>query len=197
MCGSGTGASRLAGGRRFAAAAGRACPNLSGAAAWLEQSDTHRMPLFSSAAAIHAVLAPGEPFGLDGAALMRDLAHRELRHVRQALAHNRESANTGSNGSSRPYGVRKKSPAARRGPRWHCLENFSGGQPPVSLYAVRLRVHRPAHLPVKANARSCPIMPRTAWRVAKLTFAAASAAANHPMSAKFNRKKPSANQLPQ
>jgi tetratricopeptide (TPR) repeat protein len=70
--------------RRFAAAAGMARPDLSGAAEWLEQSDTHRMPLFSSAAAIHAVLAPGEPFGLDGAALMRDLARRELRRVRQA-----------------------------------------------------------------------------------------------------------------
>jgi hypothetical protein len=70
--------------RRFADAAGMPHPDLSGAAAWLEQSDTHRMPLFSSAAAIHAVLAPGEPFGLDGAALMRDLARRELRRVRQA-----------------------------------------------------------------------------------------------------------------
>jgi Protein of unknown function DUF45 len=52
------------------AAAGMPRPNLSGAARWLERSDIHRMPLFASAAAIHAVLAAGKPFGLDGAELM-------------------------------------------------------------------------------------------------------------------------------
>jgi hypothetical protein len=69
---------------RFADAADLTCPDLSGAADWLEKDDIHRLPLFASAAAVHAVLASREPFGLDGAALMYDLARRELRRVRKA-----------------------------------------------------------------------------------------------------------------
>jgi hypothetical protein len=30
---------------------------------------------------------------------------------------------------------------------------FSGGQPPVSVYAVRLRGNRPAYLPAKSHAQ--------------------------------------------
>jgi hypothetical protein len=50
----------------------------------------------------------------------------------------------------------------------------------ANVYAVRLRVHRPAYLPAKANARSCAIRPRTAQRASQLPFSAASAAENHP-----------------
>jgi hypothetical protein len=66
---------------RFADAARMSRPNLSGAAEWLERSDIHRMPLFASAVAIHAVLAADKPFAFDGAQLMYELARRELRRV--------------------------------------------------------------------------------------------------------------------
>lgn len=58
-------------------------PALNGLRAWLEATDKHRMPLFAAAAAIHAVLAPEEAFGIGGAAIVCDLADRERLRVRK------------------------------------------------------------------------------------------------------------------
>jgi tetratricopeptide (TPR) repeat protein len=70
--------------KRFAAVARLAEPHVVGAAEWLGQSPAHRLPLFAAAAALHAVLAPTEAFGLSGAQLLRDLARRERRRVNEA-----------------------------------------------------------------------------------------------------------------
>jgi hypothetical protein len=43
----------------------------------------HRLPLFAAAAAVHAVLAPKEAFGIEGGAIIRDLAERERVRVRR------------------------------------------------------------------------------------------------------------------
>jgi tetratricopeptide (TPR) repeat protein len=67
--------------RRFASLTKQPMPKLEDAASWLGRHPDHRLPLFSAAAAIHAVQAPGHPFDLDGPELMRDLARRERRRV--------------------------------------------------------------------------------------------------------------------
>jgi tetratricopeptide (TPR) repeat protein len=66
---------------RFARTAGLQEPSLSDAAEWLARSPVHTLPLFATAAALHAVLAPQEAFGLGHGALIRDLARRERRRV--------------------------------------------------------------------------------------------------------------------
>jgi len=70
--------------RRFAAHAKLGAPDTQYAKRWLESSATHRLPLFATAAAIHAVLSPREAFGLGHADLLKDLALREIRRVREA-----------------------------------------------------------------------------------------------------------------
>ncbi len=70
--------------QHFAKKIGRAEPDLTPARSWLEQSPLHALPLFAMAAAVHAVLAPQDAFGLGGSQLMRDLAKREHRRVRAA-----------------------------------------------------------------------------------------------------------------
>lgn len=67
---------------RFAAMSRAAMPDMTQAAAWLQASSIHRQPLHVTAAAIHAVLSPREAFGLSGAALLYDLALRELHRAR-------------------------------------------------------------------------------------------------------------------
>jgi len=67
----------------FAAAAGLPKPRLDQAEAWAMQASLHRLPLFAAAAAIHAVLAPRNAFGIDGNAIVRDLAMRERARVRR------------------------------------------------------------------------------------------------------------------
>ena len=57
----------------FAALVGKPVPDLRGARAWLEKSPMHRLPLYATAAAVHAVLSPNEMFGLSGAELVRQL----------------------------------------------------------------------------------------------------------------------------
>lgn len=59
-------------------------PALRGARDWLAQSERHRLPLYATAAAIHAVLSPREGFGLAGGELLRQFALRELRRVQKA-----------------------------------------------------------------------------------------------------------------
>jgi hypothetical protein len=59
-------------------------PDLDGARAWLAKSSLNRLPLYTTAAAIHAALSPSEAFGLSGAELLRNLAARELDRVRPA-----------------------------------------------------------------------------------------------------------------
>jgi hypothetical protein len=61
----------------------RPIPDLKGAEKWLNTSALHRLPLFATAAAIHAVLAPTEAFGIDGSELIHDLVRRERRRVRE------------------------------------------------------------------------------------------------------------------
>ncbi len=68
----------------FAQEAGCALPDLSTAADWLARSPENALPLFAAAAAVHAVLAPDDPFGLGGGDLLRDLARRERRRVHHA-----------------------------------------------------------------------------------------------------------------
>ncbi|WP_232630873.1 tetratricopeptide repeat protein [Methylobacterium sp. Leaf118] len=67
----------------FAARAGRPVPNLERAASWLGETPLHRLPLFAVAAAVHAVLAPDMAFGIEGGAIIRDLAERERARVRR------------------------------------------------------------------------------------------------------------------
>jgi Tetratricopeptide repeat len=66
----------------FAELVGRPVPDLRGARAWLERSPMHRLPLYATAAAVHAVLSPNEMFGLSGAELVRQLALREGERAR-------------------------------------------------------------------------------------------------------------------
>ena len=61
---------------------GKPVPDLRGARAWLERSPMHRLPLYATAAAVHAVLSPNEMFGLSGAELVRQLALREGERAR-------------------------------------------------------------------------------------------------------------------
>ena len=69
---------------KVAAQIGNQRPDLNGARAWLAKSSFNRLPLYATAAAIHAALSPSEAFGLSGAELMRNLAARELDRVRPA-----------------------------------------------------------------------------------------------------------------
>ncbi len=67
--------------------AGRAClplPNLERAESWASENTLHRLPLFVLAAAVHAVLSPDAAFGIEGGAIIRDLAERERGRVRRA-----------------------------------------------------------------------------------------------------------------
>ena len=66
----------------FAALVGKPVPDLRGASAWLERSPMHRLPLYATGAAVHAVLSPNEMFGLSGAELVRQLALREAERAR-------------------------------------------------------------------------------------------------------------------
>ena len=59
-------------------------PDLDGARTWLAKSSLNRLPLYATAAAIHAALSPSEAFGLSGAELLGNLAARELDRVRPA-----------------------------------------------------------------------------------------------------------------
>jgi tetratricopeptide (TPR) repeat protein len=70
--------------RSFATVAQKAQPDLREAKSWLEASDRHRLPLYATAAAIHAVLSPKDAFGLEEAHLLKDLALREIRRARGA-----------------------------------------------------------------------------------------------------------------
>src|SRR5262249_23379566 len=70
--------------RNFAALAQKAPPQFREARSWLETSSRHRLPLYATAAAIHPVLAPKDAFGLGEAGLLKDLALREIRRVREA-----------------------------------------------------------------------------------------------------------------
>ncbi len=62
---------------QFARHAGLPKANLDRAAAWAQETPLHRLPLFAAAAAVHAVLAPDAAFGIEGGAIIRDLAERE------------------------------------------------------------------------------------------------------------------------
>ena len=67
----------------FAELVGKPVPDLRGARAWLEKSPMqHRLPLYATASAVHAVLSPNEMFGLSGAELVRQLALREGERAR-------------------------------------------------------------------------------------------------------------------
>jgi tetratricopeptide (TPR) repeat protein len=69
--------------RNVAKQTARAMPDLGEARRWLQASPTHRLPLYATAAAIHAVLYPREAFGLAGGELLKKLALRELDRVRK------------------------------------------------------------------------------------------------------------------
>jgi pimeloyl-ACP methyl ester carboxylesterase len=70
--------------RNFAAHAQTATPDFRDARSWLEASPRHRrLPLYATAAAIHAVLSPKEAFGLGEADILKDLALREIRRVQE------------------------------------------------------------------------------------------------------------------
>jgi hypothetical protein len=58
-------------------------PNLDRAAAWANENPSHRLPLFAAAAAVHAVIAPTEAFGIEGGAIVRNLAGRERIRVKR------------------------------------------------------------------------------------------------------------------
>jgi hypothetical protein len=68
---------------KFAHHAGLAKPHLSKAAAWAAEAPLHRLPLIAAAAAVHAVLAPQEAFGIEGNAIVHDLARRERVRVQR------------------------------------------------------------------------------------------------------------------
>ena len=70
--------------RRLAEQTGKRAPDLSGAKPWLAADDKNRLPVYATAAAIHAALSPVEAFGLSGGDLVRQLAARELDRVRPA-----------------------------------------------------------------------------------------------------------------
>lgn len=56
--------------------------NPKGAEAWLKADEMHRLPLFATAAALHAYLAPNDAFGLNGAEVVEALALIERDRVR-------------------------------------------------------------------------------------------------------------------
>ncbi len=68
--------------RRLAERAKAPLPDLRGAAAWLASSPLHRLPLYATAAAIHAALAQSEAFSFGGGDLLKKLALREMNRVR-------------------------------------------------------------------------------------------------------------------
>jgi hypothetical protein len=70
--------------RNFATFAKLLTPTFQEALQWLGTSEMHRLPLYATAAAIHAVLSPKEAFGLSHAELLKDLAFREIRRVQEA-----------------------------------------------------------------------------------------------------------------
>lgn len=49
---------------------------------WLELNEQHRLPLFATAAAVHAFLVPEDAFGLNGAEILEALAEIEIDRVR-------------------------------------------------------------------------------------------------------------------
>ncbi|MBO6675892.1 MAG: hypothetical protein JJ908_12525 [Rhizobiales bacterium] len=49
---------------------------------WLEMDEQHCLPLFATAAAVHAFLVPDDAFGLNGAAVLEALAQIEIDRVR-------------------------------------------------------------------------------------------------------------------
>jgi pimeloyl-ACP methyl ester carboxylesterase len=67
----------------FAAHAKLPTPGFVHARQWLGASDMHRLPLYATAAAIHAVLEPEAAFGLSHAELLKNLADREIRRVQE------------------------------------------------------------------------------------------------------------------
>jgi hypothetical protein len=69
---------------QFARHAGLPKSNLDRATAWAQETPLHRLPLFAAAAAVHAVLAPDAAFGIEGGAIIRDLAERERVRVLRA-----------------------------------------------------------------------------------------------------------------
>lgn len=72
-------------------------PDLGGASAWFASSQLHRIPLYATAAALHAVLSPTEAFGIGGAELLNQLALREQARVRKTSL----ALNLGVNGLER------------------------------------------------------------------------------------------------
>lgn len=68
---------------RFARHAGLPKARLDRATAWAHEAPLHRLPLFAAAAAVHAVLAPDAAFGIEGGAVIRDLAERERARVQR------------------------------------------------------------------------------------------------------------------
>ena len=67
----------------FSQHAGLPKPRLDRALDWAKETPLHRLPLMAAAAAVHAVLAPREAFGIEGGAIVRDLAERERVRVRR------------------------------------------------------------------------------------------------------------------
>ena len=89
---------RIAAARRLAERNESGMPDLRGARSWLANSPLHRLPLYATAAAIHAVRAPAEAFGLSGAErFLKKLAGREMDRVRPVS----ESMGLGRNGLER------------------------------------------------------------------------------------------------
>ena len=83
--------------RNFATHTQKPMPDLREARRWLEASPPHRLPLYATAAAIHAVLSPREAFGLAGGELLKNLALREILRVR----HTSEALGLGQEGLER------------------------------------------------------------------------------------------------
>jgi tetratricopeptide (TPR) repeat protein len=67
----------------FAALVDKPLPDLRAARTWLAKSPMHRLPLYATAAAVHAVSSPTAMFGLSGAELVRQLALREAQRARK------------------------------------------------------------------------------------------------------------------
>lgn len=64
-----------------------------GAETWLDQDQSHRLPLIVLAAAVHAVLEPDEAFGLNGIEVLSALADFEMRRVRSYSQRNLTARN--------------------------------------------------------------------------------------------------------
>ena len=79
---------------RLAERAKTSMPDVRGATAWLAASSRRRLPLYATAAAIHAALSPSEAFSLGGGDLLKKLAGREMDRVRPVS----ESLGLGRNG---------------------------------------------------------------------------------------------------